>query len=106
MRGRKSTTYEKVNPSLSRGTTSCFSEMRHSGWKCGCRLVGGKGSEPATGVLVPPLTFVFVVCDLDMSLHLTLGLTLLFFIHHMLCVQPCARLREYRPGPALPELTA
>lgn len=40
----------------------------------------------------PPLTFV--VCDLGMFPHLTLGLTLLFFIQHLLCVQPRARLRN------------
>lgn len=68
----KSSAYEKANPSALRGTSSCFSEMRDSGWKCGFRLVVGKGSEPGTGVPAPPLTFM--VCNLGTSPHLILGL--------------------------------
>lgn len=79
--GSKSGAYEKANPSALRGTTSHFSEMRDSGWKCGFRLVVGEVSEPSTGVKVPvpapPLNIV--ACALDMSLYLTMGLMLPVF---------------------------
>lgn len=43
--GSKSYTYEKVNSLALAGIASHFSEMKDSGWKCGFRLVVGKGSE-------------------------------------------------------------
>lgn len=48
MGGSKSNAYKKVNTSALRSTTSHFSELRDSGWKCGLRLVVGKGSAGST----------------------------------------------------------
>lgn len=60
----------------------------------------GKCSEPGTGVPDPPLTFV--VCDLGTSPHLTLELMFPVFHPAPTMFALCARLRGYRPGPALP----